>query len=94
MAQADAKTTRRNAIHRHEWPALIVAFIYFFCVLAAYYVVRPVRDQLSAAVGSSELPYFYGIVFIVMLVLTPLFGALVAKYKRRISCRSCISSAH
>jgi AAA family ATP:ADP antiporter len=74
---------RRPSIQRHEWPAVIVAFVYFFCVLAAYYVIRPVRDQLSAAVGSSELPFFYGVVFVVMLALTPLFGALVARYKRR-----------
>lgn len=74
---------RRNSIQRHEWPAVIVAFFYFFCVLAAYYIIRPVRDQLSAAVGSSELPFFYGVVFVVMLALTPMFGALVARYPRR-----------
>jgi AAA family ATP:ADP antiporter len=74
---------QRKSIQRHEWPAVIVAFVYFFCVLAAYYVIRPVRDQLSAAVGSSELPFFYGVVFVVMLALTPLYGALVARYHRR-----------
>jgi AAA family ATP:ADP antiporter len=74
---------RRNSIQRHEWPAVIVAFFCFFCVLAAYYIIRPVRDQLSAAVGSSELPFFYGVVFVVMLALTPVFGALVARYPRR-----------
>ena len=74
---------QRKSIQRHEWPAVIVAFVYFFCVLAAYYVIRPVRDQLSASVGSSELPFFYGVVFVVMLALTPLYGALVARYPRR-----------
>ncbi len=73
----------RNAIQRHEWPAVFVAFLYFFCVLAAYYIIRPVRDQLSAAVGSIELPLFYGAVFVVMLALTPLYGALVARQRRR-----------
>ena len=74
---------QRNSIKRHEWPAVVVSFLYFFCVLAAYYIIRPVRDQLSAAVGSSELPYFYGVVFVVMLALTPMFGSLVARYPRR-----------
>ena len=74
---------QRNSIQRHEWPAVLVAFLYFFCVLAAYYVIRPVRDQLSAAVGSPELPFFYAVVFVAMLVLTPLYGALVARYRRR-----------
>ena len=73
----------RPAIQRHEWFAVAVAFSYFFCVLAAYYVIRPVRDQLSAAVGSTSLPIFYTATFIATLALTPLFGALVARFPRR-----------
>jgi len=71
------------AIQRHEWFAVAVAFVYFFCVLAAYYVIRPVRDQLSAAVGSTSLPIFYSATFVATLALTPLFGALVARFPRR-----------
>jgi AAA family ATP:ADP antiporter len=73
----------RPAIQRHEWFAVVVAFAYFFCVLAAYYVIRPVRDQLSAAVGSTQLPIFYAATFVATLLLAPLFGALVARYSRR-----------
>ena len=73
----------RPAIQRHEWFAVAVSFAYFFCVLAAYYVIRPVRDQLSAAVGSTALPIFYAVTFAATLVLTPLFGALVARFPRR-----------
>lgn len=73
----------RPAIQRHEWFAVAVAFAYFFCVLAAYYVIRPVRDQLSAAVGSTSLPIFYTATFLATLALTPLFGALVARFPRR-----------
>lgn len=73
----------RPAIQRHEWFAVAVAFAYFFCVLAAYYVLRPVRDQLSAAVGSTALPIFYAVTFAATLALTPLFGALVARFPRR-----------
>src|SRR3546814_6252145 len=47
-------------VHGGEWRAVVLSFVYFFCVLAAYYVVRPVREQLSAAVGSTQLPWFYG----------------------------------
>jgi AAA family ATP:ADP antiporter len=51
--------------------------------MASYYVVRPVRDQLSGAVGSASLPLFYAVTFAVMLLLTPAFGALVARFPRR-----------
>ncbi len=75
---------KHPAIQRHEWFAVSVSFAYFFCVLAAYYVIRPVRDQLSAAVGSTALPIFYLATFVVTLALAPLFGALVARFPRRV----------
>ena len=55
----------------------------FFFVMTSYYIIRPVRDQLSGAVGSQSLPLFYGAVFVAMLLLTPVFGMLVARFRRR-----------
>ena len=55
----------------------------FFFVMTSYYIIRPVMGQLSGAVGSQSLPLFYGAVFVVMLVLTPVFGMLVARFPRR-----------
>jgi len=43
-----------------------------------------VREQLSAAVGSTQLPWFYGATFLVTLALTPLFAALVSRWRRRV----------
>ncbi|MGC1548952.1 MAG: MFS transporter [Rhodanobacter sp.] len=67
----------------HERAALTLSALAFFFVLTAYYIVRPVRDQLSGAVGSTQLPLFYAGTFVVMLLLTPLFGALVARCPRK-----------
>jgi ATP:ADP antiporter, AAA family len=61
----------------------MLATLAFFFVLSSYYIVRPVRDQLGGAVGSSQLPLFYGATFLAMLLLTPVFGALVARFPRR-----------
>lgn len=85
MADPQSRTvvSRWLRVERGEWPAVLLGATYFFFVLTAYYVIRPVRDQLSAAVGSIELPVFYSATFVVTLVLTPLFGALVARYRRR-----------
>ena len=32
----------RNTVRNHEWSALCVSAVYFFCVLASYYTIRPV----------------------------------------------------
>lgn len=68
-----------------EAGALAVSFAYFFCVLAAYYMIRPVREQLVATVGSTQLPWFYAATFLATLALAPVFGALVSRYPRRVA---------
>lgn len=55
----------------------------FFLLLTSYYIIRPVRDQLSGAVGSRLLPLFFAATFVVMLLITPVFGMLVARFSRR-----------
>jgi AAA family ATP:ADP antiporter len=67
-----------------EWRAVAWSFAYFFCVLSAYYVMRPVREQLSAAVGSTQLPWFFAATFVATLALTPVFAWLVSRWPRRI----------
>ena len=67
----------------NEGLASILSAVAFFFVMTAYYIIRPVRDQLSGAVGSQSLPLFYASVFVVMLVLTPAFGALVSRFPRK-----------
>ncbi|WP_338039757.1 translocase [Luteibacter yeojuensis] len=73
---------RSNAA-RSRGTTLALSVISFFLILTSYYVLRPVRDQLVGAAGSSSLPMFYAIVFVVMLALTPVFGWLVARFPRR-----------
>lgn len=73
---------RHNA-SADERTALTLATLAFFFIMAGYYIIRPVRDQLGGALGSQSLPFFYAIVFGVMLLLTPLFGWLVARFPRR-----------
>ncbi|QNP41233.1 NTP/NDP exchange transporter [Lysobacter solisilvae (ex Woo and Kim 2022)] len=84
MTSAATAPAPQSRVHAGEWRAVILSFAYFFCVLTAYYVMRPVREQLSAAVGSTQLPWFYAATFFTTLALAPVFGALVSRYPRRI----------
>jgi ATP:ADP antiporter, AAA family len=71
--------------NRQEEIALILAAVCFFCVLASYYMVRPIREQFASAAGGSQaLPLLYTLVFAAMLLLTPVYGALVSRFSRRI----------
>lgn len=60
-----------------------VAALAFFLLLAAYYVIRPVRDQLAGATGSVALPWFFAGTFVATLAIAPAFGWLSARLPRR-----------
>jgi ATP:ADP antiporter, AAA family len=68
---------------RQEWPALIGSFIYFFCLLCGYYIIRPVRDEMAVQIGLAHLPWLFTVVFFVMLVLMPIFGWLLSHVPRK-----------
>jgi len=71
------------AVRPGEVHALLWSFAYFFCLLAGYYVLRPVRDEMGLAGGIKFLPWLFTATFFVMLAVLPLFGALVARLPRR-----------
>ena len=66
-----------------EMPALLWSFAYFFCLLAGYYVLRPLRDEMGIAGGVRNLQWLFTATFVVMLAAVPLFGAIVARLPRR-----------
>lgn len=64
------------------WP-LSWAFTYFFCLLCAYYILRPVRDEMGIEGGVRNLQWVFTGTFVVMLLLVPAFGTAVARLPRR-----------
>src|SRR5215472_11797442 len=65
-----------------ERRAALWSFAYFFTLLAGYYVLRPLRDQMGIAGGVKNLPWLFTATFISLLVAQPLYGALVARLPR------------
>jgi ATP:ADP antiporter, AAA family len=65
-----------------ERSAALWSFAYFFTLLAGYYVLRPLRDQMGIAGGVRNLPWLFTATFLSLLVAQPLYGALVARLPR------------
>jgi AAA family ATP:ADP antiporter len=65
-----------------ERSAALWSFAYFFTLLAGYYVLRPLRDQMGIAGGVKNLPWMFTATFLSLLVAQPLYGALVARLPR------------
>jgi AAA family ATP:ADP antiporter len=66
-------------VRADEVRALLWSFGYFFCLLAAYYVVRPVRDEMGVQFGADRLQWLFSAVFATMIALIPVFGWLAAR---------------
>lgn len=69
-------------VKRDERPALAWAFVYFFLLLASYYVLRPVRDALAVGAGVKAVQELLAWTFVAMLALVPAYGALCARLPR------------
>ncbi len=68
---------------RHgEWPRFLMAFAYFFFLLGGYFMLRPMRGTVASN-NSEILHLLYTATFISMLLLVPVFGWLVSKFRRR-----------
>lgn len=89
MAQSVGQRARTLAarvvtVEPGERAGLMWSFAYFFCVLAAYYIVRPVRDEMGVVAGKDALERIFIYVFLVMLAAVPVFGKIVATVPRRL----------
>ena len=70
-------------IREDEVAAVGWSFTYFFLVLASYFVIRPIRDQMGVAGGVNNLAWLFSGTLVGMLLLHPIFTWLVSRYPRR-----------
>ena len=68
-------------VEHGEWPKLLLAFAYFFFLLGGYFMLRPVRGTVAAN-NSDLLHWLYTATFVSMLLLVPVFGFLVSRFRR------------
>lgn len=101
----DLSWHRRFRAALAESPALWWSFLYFFCLLSGYYVLRPVREAMGAsadveavfpkamieffaargmALKDFTLQVLFTCTFLIMLLLQPVYGALVSRWPRRV----------
>ncbi len=70
-------------VEAKEVAALLWAFAYFFAIMCAYFILRPLRDDMAIAGGVHALPWLFTGTFVAMLCVVPFFGALVSRFPRR-----------
>lgn len=70
-------------LREHEGGALVWSCAFYFFVLSAYYVLRPIRDEMGYSGGMENLAWLFTGTLLGMLLLHPLYSALVTRMPRR-----------
>ncbi len=66
-----------------ERKVLALSALYFFLVMASYFILRPIRDQMGVAGGVDNLAWLFTATLVAMLAVNPVFSLLVSKLPRR-----------
>jgi AAA family ATP:ADP antiporter len=68
-------------IRHGEWGRFLLAFAYFFFLLGGYFMLRPLRGTVASN-NSDILHLLYTATFTSMLLIVPVFGWLVSRFRR------------
>ena len=80
----DKILTPLAAIERHEIGAVAAAFCLFFCVMAGYFSIRPVRDTVGSMMGRERLADLWIVTWVASLAVVPIYGGLVSRFRRSV----------
>jgi AAA family ATP:ADP antiporter len=75
---------RASQVEPEEFPAVVTAFLLFFCVLGGYFAVRPVRETVGTLLGAERVSDLYVVTWIASIAIVPAYGALCARYRRSV----------
>lgn len=73
---------RAVEIERGEIAVAVGSFVTFALVLGGYYLIRPVRENISAEATADQRQLWFILVFAIMLAAVPVFGWIVARVPR------------
>ena len=76
MKQIIKATTK---IEPNELRATVLSFLFVFTLMAAYFILRPVRDALSSDWTDAELSWLWSSTFFISLIAVSFYGAVISR---------------
>ncbi len=80
---ARAVVSRLTGTRPEEAGIVLLSAAYFFFILSAYYVLRPIRDAFGVAGGPENIPWLFTATLGGMLVAHPIFASIVSRWPRK-----------
>ena len=64
-----------------ETRAVLIAFAYFFFLMASYFILRPLRDAMGTVYGVKHLQELFTGTFIVSFIVAPVYAGLASRIR-------------
>jgi AAA family ATP:ADP antiporter len=68
-----------SKIEANEIKTVLVSFAFVFSLMAAYYILRPVRDAMASDWTDTELSFLWNLNFFISIGIVALYGIAVSK---------------
>jgi AAA family ATP:ADP antiporter len=68
-------------VEANEVKAVLLSFSFVFTLMAAYYILRPIRDAMSSDWTDAELSTLFTVTFIVSIIVVSLYGAACSRIR-------------
>src|ERR1700689_1340457 len=77
-----SRMLRRIAgVEHHEIKVALTAFIYFFLLMASYFILRPLRDTMGTVYGVAHLQELFTGTFVVSFIAAPIFAGFASRVR-------------
>jgi AAA family ATP:ADP antiporter len=64
-----------------EVKAVLISFVYFFFLMASYFILRPLRDTMGTIYGVDHLQELFTGTFIVSFIVAPLYAGFASRVR-------------
>jgi ATP/ADP translocase len=71
------------SVEPDEVRPMLLSGLYFFLIMAGYFIIRPLRDEMGIAGGVRNLPWLFTGTLVGMLLTHPIYTAMVSRLPRR-----------
>jgi AAA family ATP:ADP antiporter len=71
-------------IESHEIQATVLSFLFVFVLMAAYFILRPVRDSLSSDWTDQQLSWLWTSTFFISIIAVTIYGAVISRIRFRV----------
>ncbi|HEU4619960.1 MAG TPA: MFS transporter [Gammaproteobacteria bacterium] len=71
-------------VEPRETRVVAAAFCLFFCVMAGYFAVRPLRETVGTVLGRDQVANLWVVNAFLSVLIIPAYGAVVARFRRSV----------